>query len=961
MTNFEKLDLYPHNIESSANAINAFEEGQDTVALIQATGTGKSYNGLALALEYKELKTLWVVPLNSIKEHIEQTINANPNINRERDFPNLEIKSYQSFANMTEEEIANIPCDLLIIDEIQHLTAPVWGARMNKLVETHQNMKKLGLTAYTTNYRGTIYERDVTNPDTDEIFSGAVVNEYDLYDAIIDGVLPKPIVKSVITEDSEIIIEIKEKIAILKAKGDKSYLEYQKILDDVIRMIHSQDGVKELIQQTVIPDGKYIYFCPLYTEEGKNDMESIMKRMRIYLEEKYPDKKIVFYKTTSADGDVGKYNRDCFYNDIDLEGNDAKDCIRIMFAKNQYNEGVHAPNVDGVFLGRRTRSDIVAFEQIGRGLSVRGDTYKRIEAYNQYSIEELKQLAKTRGIPIDENTSKEQIIEILCSPMIIDLADNIEYLEELESNLGTRLKEVREQGPGNKRVIRITDPRIDISVINKDLLAVLQKVRENLRNRTWDDTYNLLVAFHKANGHCEVSKNFITVDGVNPAKEDENGAVNLYRWCHTQRGKKEKLIEERRRKLELIGFSFENQNDLAWERSYKLLVAFYKENGHCNVPKNFITIDGVNLANKDVEEVVNLYDWCIKQRNKQDKLTKERRRKLEAINFNFENQLDLQWERKYKLLVAYYEANGHCKVPKNFITVDGVNPAPKNDEGAENLYTWYYTQKLNQDKLTEERRKKLEAINFEFKYENDLAWERNYNLLVAFYKANGHCKVPYGFITIDGVNPALENEKGAVKLYIWCGDQRNKQRKLTEERRKKLEVINFNFGSLRDLAWERNYNLLVAYYEANGHCNAPTDFITTDGVSLATKDTEGAENLFDWCIKQRNKQEKLTEERRRKLELIGFRFITKKEHKDKLIELCNKYNLDYNKNKFLMKIPYQELYSKIEFLLENKYQLQINGILNPIFNMSNADMQKAYGISKEELITKYYLSQGRGL
>ena len=48
--------------------------------------------------------------------------------------------------------------------------------------------------------------------ETDEIFSNSVESVYDLYDALIDGVLPKPIVKSVITEESEIIIEIKKKI-----------------------------------------------------------------------------------------------------------------------------------------------------------------------------------------------------------------------------------------------------------------------------------------------------------------------------------------------------------------------------------------------------------------------------------------------------------------------------------------------------------------------------------------------------------------------------------------------------------------------------------------------------------------------------------------------------------------------------------------------------------------------------
>ena len=47
-----------------------------------------------------------------------------------------------------------------------------------------------------------------------------------------------------------------------------------------------------------------------------------------------------------------------------------------MFAINHYNEGVHDHDIDGVILGRGTASDIVYFEQIGRALSVRGNTYE---------------------------------------------------------------------------------------------------------------------------------------------------------------------------------------------------------------------------------------------------------------------------------------------------------------------------------------------------------------------------------------------------------------------------------------------------------------------------------------------------------------------------------------------------------------------------------------------------------
>lgn len=80
-----------------------------------------------------------------------------------RDFPNLEFRTYQSFISLDEEEISSIDCDLLILDEFHHIGAPVWGARVNTMIETHPNMKIFGMTAYTVRDRGTSYERDMAN------------------------------------------------------------------------------------------------------------------------------------------------------------------------------------------------------------------------------------------------------------------------------------------------------------------------------------------------------------------------------------------------------------------------------------------------------------------------------------------------------------------------------------------------------------------------------------------------------------------------------------------------------------------------------------------------------------------------------------------------------------------------------------------------------------------------------
>lgn len=193
---FETIGLYDHNADSYKRVKKAYESGEDIVGIIHATGTGKSYNALQLAYDNKDKKIVYVVPSNAIVEHIKQIIDDNPNLDIERDFPNLEFRTYQSFVNLSEEEIENIPCDLLILDEFHHIGAPVWGARINTMIETHPNMKIFGMTAYTVRDRGTSYERDMANPDTDELFSNKIVSRYDLCDAMIDGVLPKPIYRS---------------------------------------------------------------------------------------------------------------------------------------------------------------------------------------------------------------------------------------------------------------------------------------------------------------------------------------------------------------------------------------------------------------------------------------------------------------------------------------------------------------------------------------------------------------------------------------------------------------------------------------------------------------------------------------------------------------------------------------------------------------------------------------------
>ena len=398
---YSKIGLYPHNIDGYKKVIEAYKNNS-IVSVIRATGTGKSYIGLQLALDNNDKKTMYFVPSYAIIEHITSTINDNPNLDLKKDFPNLDLRVYQSLVNMSYEEIKNLDVDILILDEFHHLGAPVWGARIKTLIETHPNIKIFGMTAYTVRDRNTPYERDMINPYTNELFSNTDVSHYDICDGMIDRVLPLLIYRS-----TYLVNELYQKIEEEAKDLDPTLPEDKKLLElikNAKRLIQKAPSIVDVIKQNIIPDGKYIYFCPPKSKDGKNDIDTIMQEAKEwFLAMGLKEEDIIFYKTTSKMRKLGKQNRDAFYYDVDLEGNSVSNKLRVMFAINQYNEGVHAPNVNGVIMGRYTSSDIVYFEELGRALAAKGDTLKKYEEYQKYSLKELLDLCKQRKIYVEDN------------------------------------------------------------------------------------------------------------------------------------------------------------------------------------------------------------------------------------------------------------------------------------------------------------------------------------------------------------------------------------------------------------------------------------------------------------------------------------------------------------------------------------------------------------------------------
>ena len=753
---FQTIGLYDHNADSYKKIKSAFSSGEDVVGIVHATGTGKSYNALQLAYDNKDKKIVYVVPSNGIIEHIKKIIEDNPNLDLKRDFPNLKFRTYQSFISLDEEEIENIKCDLLILDEFHHIGAPIWGARIDTMIETHPKIKIFGMTAYTVRDRGTSYERDMANPDTNELFSGKIESRYDLCDAMIDGVLPKPIYKSAYINLIGLESKLEERVKKINATS-KEYQEYMTILNDVKKRIHEAPSIPSILRKNIKPNGKYIYFCPPCGEEGTNDIETIKKQAFLWFKQFVPEEDIIFYTSTSDMGDDGKLNRDAFYDDETLDGKKVDNKLRVMFAINQYNEGIHAPNIDGVIMGRGTTSDIVYFEQLGRALAVRGNTKKMFDALEKHSIEELIEMCKSRDIPVKENTPKEELIEKLIAPVVIDLTNNYDFIKELENNLRYRIKDIQNNGLGNHRNIKIRDASFDIEIENQDLFEILRYISDRL-TMTWEDYYELAKAYYEHYANLLIPRDFKTSNGYT---YDENGTIKLGIWISNQRNDFSNLTKERQQLLQRIGFVL-NQFEEQWNKNYELVKIYYEHYGNLEIPQRFKTNNGYTY---DENGTVNLGSWLQTQRKSFFNLSKEKQQLLQRIGFVL-NHYEEQWNKNYELAKRYYEHYGNLEVPQRFKTNDGYTY----DENGTNLGKWIINQRQSFSSLPKEKQQLLQSIGFVLNTLEEL-WNKNYELAKIYYEHYGNLLIPIKFKTNDGYT---YDENGTVNLGTWIMTQRLK-------------------------------------------------------------------------------------------------------------------------------------------------------------------------------------------
>lgn len=486
---------------------------------------------------------------------------------------------------------------------------------------------------------------------------------------------------------------------------------------------------------------------------------------------------------------------------------DESEHLKLLFCIDMLNEGVHVEKIDGVILFRPTVSPIIYKQQIGRALSA----------------------------------SKDK------DPIIFDVVNNIENLYSIgtiEQEMQVAISYYRFLGLDRN----IVNERFKIYDDLQNARAIFDSLNETL-TASWDLMYECAKAYYEEYGNLEVERRYKTKDGY-----------SLGNWVFTQRKvyKGEQygtLGEDRIKKLEAIGMVWDSIKDLSWQRYYNAAKEYFNTHGDLNIIKDHVTKDGLKLG-----------EWICRFRMFKNSgiyavsLTEERIKMLEEIGMIWDKH-DWLWERNFAAAREYYEKNGDLKVPRDYITQNGLR-----------LWNWLQQLKTNRrtcrgKQLTQEQVDRLTSIGMVWDTKSDRTWDHGYQKLLVYYRQNGDINVPATFKTSDG-----------FRLGDWLSNRREKFERLSKEKKEKLNALGMVW--LKDDPWEVRYALAKEYYEKNGNLKVPLDY-KPQGIWL-NKWLNEQKQIYRGCRKNKS----LTDEQIRSLEEIGIIWGNETEIKNETVWEC---------------------------------------------------------------------------
>ena len=235
----------------------------------------------------------------------------------------------------------------------------------------------------------------------------------------------------------------------------------------------------------------------------------------------------------------------------------------------------------------------------------------------------------------------------------------------------------------------------------------------NSIDEKWKEGFSHLKEYFERKGNTSIVVSYVTKDGY-----------KLGSWAKSLRKNKDTLSQDRKSKLESIGFEWEPVQS-QWEKGFSYLKSFIEQKGNNSIPIKYVTKDGFNLGS-----------WIAVQRRNSETIDKEKKDELDSLGFDWD-PIETQWETGFYYLKEFKEKEGHLLVVKNYKTETGFR-----------LGNWVSVQRQNQETLDKVKKTKLDSLGFDWD-PIETQWNHGYAHLKRFYECEGNTLVPSIFKTED--------------------------------------------------------------------------------------------------------------------------------------------------------------------------------------------------------------------
>jgi superfamily II DNA or RNA helicase len=750
-----EIGLHSHNKNTYQNIVELWKSSK-RVAVIQATGTGKSYIIFKAISDFQGKKKILLTPSKVIHNQFKENADYGWLIDE-----SVNSFLYQNREKFNDKNILNQNADLIILDEFHRIGAKKWEKKIEKLLEHNPNAFVLGTSATPIRYLDG--QRDIS----DEFFNGVKAAELTLTQAIVKKILPNPTyIASLISLDEEV-----ENILINIQKSRLTDEEKESIKNDLFQKQldwENSKGVPKILQKHLKDQNlkKFVVFC-----EGIDHLDKMEIEVESWFQ-KAGYKNRTRFRVHSKQTE--KENKKIIETFVRQDNN----YVTLLFAVDMLNEGMHIESIDGVILLRPTESPIIFYQQIGRCLQVGNsnpiifdlvNNFSSIKAnnflndLNEAKYEESKQLKRDgvyNDIPefnvIDETKEIVELLDYISIKLNTwEIWYNLlqKYFNEFGNSRPTHKEKYNDENIGywvseqRRKVKNLSTSQIEkLNEIKFDWgeerktgsLNIIEIHRRNIKRL--EDYYN----FHNT---CKVPKR-------EPKKEEENKfwSKELSVWFH--HGLKPtylKLYKDNKQEYTfIINYKEISMYDylikigiLETLKKRTIETAFERlEEEHAKNP-NFNQESFQELIEKDkiffrvVNRLRNYYhenSFGNTRSSGKEYFREGEIEKLEKLGWTWRSIEFKTWDDFYQELEVIYKETGSTSFTQK------TNPA---------LHQWCRGQRQKKNLLEQEQINKLNEVKFQWETEilksaiqpkNELRFEENAKLLPNYRNEDGEFK-----------------------------------------------------------------------------------------------------------------------------------------------------------------------------------------------------------------------------